>query len=273
MNDKVPDDLKNYFRAADEWSADRERSWRMALRTAWIAAGVLGVIALAEAGAIIMMMPLKTVVPYTLMVDRQTGYVQAIKPLDRETVAPDKALVRSFIAQYVIAREGFDIDSLKEDYRKVTLWSTGEARNRYVAGIQASNPTSPLTAMPRRAIITTEIRGISSLGPDTVLVRFVTMRTDPGGQAQAPQPWQAVVTYRFAAGTMSAADRLANPLGFQVLRYRRDAEISPSGEAQAAAAQPAIVRPSTTGVAGATIGAPSGAAMPLPTAVTTGKAS
>lgn len=267
MNDKVPDDLKNYFRAADEWSADRERSWRMALRTAWIAAGVLGVIALAEAGAIIMMMPLKTVVPYTLMVDRQTGYVQAIKPLDRETVAPDKALVRSFIAQYVIAREGFDIDSLKEDYRKVTLWSTGEARNRYVAGIQASNPASPLTALPRRAIITTEIRGISSLGPDTVLVRFVTTRTDPGGQAQAPQPWQAVVTYRFAAGAMSAADRLANPLGFQVLRYRRDAEIAPSAEAQAAAAQPTLARAPTIGSASApAAGAPASAAPGAPAA-------
>jgi len=251
MNENVPDDLKNYFRAAETWSADRERVWRMALRTAWVTAGVLGVIALAEAGAIMMMMPLKTVVPYTLMVDRQTGYVQAIKPLDRETVAPDKALVRSFIAQYVLARESFDIDSLKEDYRKVTLWSTGEARNRYVAGIQASNPASPLTALPRRAIIAAEIRGISSLGPDTVLVRFVTMRTDPGGQAQAPQPWQAVLTYRFAAGAMSAADRLANPLGFQVLRYRRDAEMAPSSEAQAMVAQTASVRPVQAGAQGA----------------------
>ena len=27
-------------------------------------------------------MPLKTVEPYTLLVDRQTGFVQALKPLD-----------------------------------------------------------------------------------------------------------------------------------------------------------------------------------------------
>jgi type IV secretion system protein VirB8 len=266
MNDKVPDDLKNYFRAADEWSADRERSWRMALRTAWIAAGVLGVVALAEAGAIIMMMPLKTVVPYTLMVDRQTGYVQAIKPLDRETVAPDKRAGAFFIAQYVIARglryrqpEG----GLSQGHAVVDGRGAQPLCRGY-SGVQSGQSADCLAAPCDHHH---RDQGISSLGPDTVLVRFVTMRTDPGGQAQAPQPWQAVVTYRFAAGAMSAADRLANPLGFQVLRYRRDAEIAPSAEAQAAAAQPTLARAPTIGSASAPAAvAPASAAPVTPAA-------
>lgn len=227
MTGKFEGKLASYLRSSDEWSTDRERAWRLALRTAWICAGILGLVALAEAIAIMTMLPLKTVEPYTLLVDRQTGYVQALKPMDREALAPDKALTRSMLAQYVIARESFDIDSLKEDYRKVTLWSSGEARERYIALMQASNPVSPLARLPRRAVLSTEIRAISSLGPQTILVRFATRRIDQGGQEQAPQLWQAVVTYRFAAGAMSAADRLTNPLGFQVLRYRRDAEIAP----------------------------------------------
>ncbi|MDE2404892.1 MAG: type IV secretion system protein, partial [Sphingomonadales bacterium] len=55
--------------------------------------------------------------------------------------------------------------------------------------------------------------------------RFVTIRTDPGGQSQEPRPWQAVVNWKFNGASMSAADRMRNPLGFQVTRYRRDAEV------------------------------------------------
>jgi len=225
--------LSDYLSSAESWAADKEKSDARVLRMALIAAGVLGVIALCEAIALIALTPLKTVVPYTLLVDRQTGYVEALKPLERQIVAPDTALTRSLLAQYVIAREGFDIDSLRDDYRKVALWSSGEARDRYVAAMQASNPASPLATLPRRALVEVQIRGISSLGPDTSLIRFSTIRTDPGGQPQPPQTWQAVINYRFAATSMSEADRLINPLGFQVIRYRRDAEMVPETQASA----------------------------------------
>lgn len=243
MSDEHTDgDLADYIRSTESWAADRARSERMGLRAAWIVAGVLGTVALAEAIALIALMPLKTVVPYTLLVDRQTGYVQALKPLDQETITPDRALTRSYLAQYIIAREGFDISTLKEDYRKVALWSTGEARDRYIAGMQASNPASALATLPRNALVEVEVRGISSLSPNTALVRFVTTRTDPGGQTQTARPWQAVVSYRFSGAAMSAGDRLLNPLGFQVLRYRRDLEIAP----EPAAPAPAVRAPVDT---------------------------
>lgn len=232
-----------YFQASDSWANDRaaaERSW---LRASWIISGVLALIALMEAIALIFLTPLKTVVPYTLLVDRQTGYIQALKPLEREIISPDRALTRSFLAQYVLTREGYDIDSLQDDYRKVALWSAGEARDRYVAAMQPGNPASPIASLPRRPIVEVEIRGISSLSADTALVRFATSRIDPGGQRQEPQPWQAVINYRFSSAAMSAADRLINPLGFQVIRYRRDAEIAPEPEPSANAAQPTPVTP------------------------------
>ncbi|WP_428334172.1 virB8 family protein [Novosphingobium sp.] len=223
--DPSPKDLDAYFRSSESWAADKEASQRSTLRLAWIVAGVFGTIALAEAIAIVAMMPLKTVEPYTLLVDKQTGFVEALKPLERETIAPDRALTRSFLAQYILAREGFDGASLRNDYRKVALWSSGEARDRYISEMQATNPASPLAHLPRGAVIDVEVRGLSSLSNDSSLVRFSTIRTDPGGQPQPPQPWQAVVSWRFSGASMSEADRLTNPLGFQVTRYRRNAEI------------------------------------------------
>ena len=229
MKNETPEpdfkDLGSYFRASESWAADREAGERTKLRMALFMAGVFGLVASAEAIAIVVMMPLKTVEPYTLLVDRQTGYVEALKPLERETIAPDRALTRSFLAQYVLAREGFDATSLRNDYRKVALWSAGEARDRYLADMQGTNPASPLVRLPRGAIIDVEVRAITSLANNSALVRYATVRTDPGGQPQPAQAWQAVITWQFSGAPMSEADRLTNPLGFQVTRYRCNPEI------------------------------------------------
>lgn len=246
MNRPEAPDLDAYYEAAESWSEDRARELANSRRTAWIVAAAATAIALLEALALVFLLPLKTVVPYTLLVDRQTGHVEALKPLERQTISPDAALVRSFLVQYVIGRESFDIDSLNETYRKVALWSAEEARARYISGMQASNPTSPLATLPRRAVVQVQVVSVSSLNADTSLVRFTTTRTDPGGQAQPPEHWAAVLKYRFSGAAMTAEDRMTNPLGFQVVRYRRDAETLPAAQpapAPAPAASPMAVAP------------------------------
>lgn len=221
------DDLGQYYLEAASWSADRARATASSRRIAWIVASVAAAVAVIEGIALVVLLPLKTVVPYTLLVDRQTGNVQALKPLDKQDITPDDALVRSFLAQYVIARESFDITTLRSDYRKVALWSAGDARDRYIASMQATNPLSPLTALPRQTVVSSEIVSITSLNADTALVRFVTTRTDPGARPGPAEYWVAVIKYRFSRAAMSEADRLVNPLGFQVFRYRRNAESAP----------------------------------------------
>lgn len=211
-------------RIADSWARSVTDDLERSRRTAWIVASVSAAIALLLAIALVILLPLKTVVPYTLLVDRQTGNVEALAPLDAQTIAPDAALTRSFLVQYVIARESFYRGSVGEDYRKVALWSAGPARQRYMAQMQTNNPLSPLNFMPNGASLRTEIASVSSLSPGRALVRFVTIRTDRGSLPQEAQHWAAIVDYTFTDAPMSEADRLLNPLGFQVTRYRRDAE-------------------------------------------------
>jgi type IV secretion system protein VirB8 len=225
MNNQAHSNLSGYFGEAQSWAEDRERQQRFSTRLAWGIAAIASLIAVAEAIAIAAMAPLKTTVPYTLLVDRQTGHVEALDPLKPATIAPDKALTRSLLAQYVMAREGFAIESLQHDYRKVALWSSGEARQAYVNYMQPSNPLSPLGVLPRGTLVQPAIRGITSIGPNTALIRFDKVRADPNGGRRTSEPWAAVVTYRFSGAEMSMADRLINPLGFQVVRYRSDAEM------------------------------------------------
>lgn len=227
MNDMRSEKLADYYAAAESWSADREQEAGRSRNVAWTVAAVAVAVALLEAIALVLLIPLKREVPYTLLVDRQTGYVEALKPLEPKGLTPDAALTRSFLVQYVIARESFDLDTLQQNYRKVALWSADRARSGYLELMKASNPMSPLSVLPREAIIEVRVRSVSSLSPDSSLVRFETVRTEAGSGRQRIDNWAAVLRYRFTAAEMSAEDRLLNPIGFQVMRYRKDAETLP----------------------------------------------
>jgi len=240
MKKQTREALNAYYVEADSWAHDRVDALQVSRRTAWRIAAGASLIAVLEAIALIVLMPLKTVEPYTLLVDRQTGFVQALRPIDAERIAPDRALTQSFLVQYVIARESFDIDSLQDNYHKVALWSSGQARANYVASAQISNPDSPLARYPRSTIVETRVKSVSPVGGNVAMVRFETRRRDAGGQAGPPSAWVAVIRYRYSGEPMSVEDRFINPLGFEVVRYQRNAEALPPPEPAPAATAPQI---------------------------------
>ncbi|MDT8760292.1 VirB8/TrbF family protein [Sphingomonas psychrotolerans] len=239
MKNNAREALDAYYREAGSWAEDRQAALDASRRTAWIVAAAACVVALSEAFALIMLTPLKTVVPYTLLVDKQTGFVQTLKPLEPQQVSGNAALTQSFLVQYVIARESFDTVSLQANYRKVALWSDGKARAAYVAGMQASNPDSPLAKLPRSTVVETRVKSVSPLGNGAAMVRFDTIRNDAGGRSQEPRSWVAVIRYRYSGEPMRVEDRFINPLGFQVSHYQRSPEVLPAPEAAAPAPSPA----------------------------------
>ena len=126
--------------------------------------------------------------------------------------------------QYVVARESFDATDLKDNYRKVQLWSGPEARGSYIASMSTQNPTSPLKLYPPSTTVAITVRGVSLLSDSTAIVRFDAERRDPGAATGQVTPFAAAISFRFSGEPLSADARFVNPLGFQVLRYRRDAE-------------------------------------------------
>jgi type IV secretion system protein VirB8 len=228
MNEHSRSSLENYYEQAASWNQDRLKALRSSQRIAWWVAGAAAFIAVLEALALVFLAPLKTVVPYTLLVDRTTGYVQALKPTEKAVIAPDAALTQSFLVQYVTSRESFDINTLAHAYRKVALFSAERARSTYLASMQLNNPQNPLAIYPRNAVLETRVKSVSPTGANTAFVRFDTVRTDANGQAQPANSWVAVIRYRYTGEPMNLEDRFINPLGFQVISYRKDPEaVSP----------------------------------------------
>ena len=228
-------DRDAYYAEARSWAQDRDVARARTLRTAWIIAGVFASIAALEALALVALAPLKTVVPYTLLVDRNTGFAQALEGTQRLPIRAESALTQSLLAQYVIARETYDINTIGEQYRKVALWSADSARADYLAQMSTGNLQSPLVRLARDNVVTARVESVSPLARDggqnggatgvqTALLRFTTEQRDQHRGVSTKAYWVAVLRFRYSGQPMALEDRLVNPLGFQVVSYRRDQE-------------------------------------------------
>lgn len=221
---------KGYYAEARSWSIDKVEELLRSRRTAWIITGAVICIAVAEALALIALLPLKTVVPYTIMVDRNTGFAQVLEGNAMPTVKPQSALTQSLLAQYVVARETYDINSIQGQYRKVALWSAENAKRAYLALMPAGNPESPVNRYGKSTVVEAHIESVTPMSQDTALVRFYTDKRAQGQPAGSRSYWVSLIRFRFAGEPMSIEDRLVNPLGFQVFQYRRDQEAPPAQE-------------------------------------------
>ena len=215
-----------YFADAATWSEDINGSLRASRRRAWRAAGAATFVAVLEALALALLVPLKTVVPYTITVDRQTGAAQLARGIQLSPLGQNDALLQSVLAQYVIARETLDATDLAANYRKVGLWSAGTARTEYLRTMDRRNPQSTLNGATAATLIQTTVKQVTVMSPTSALVRFSTDRREGDGPVTRTD-WAAVMQFAFTGGPLSMEDRLINPLGFQVTRYRRDAEAAP----------------------------------------------
>lgn len=234
-------DKKQLFKKADSWASDREDRIGRSNRTAWTIAWIAVAIAVLLAFALVALLPLKTVVPYTILVDRQTGYVTTLDPSQPLGLTSSEALSRSMLVQYVSAREGFNYATVREDYRKVASWSSGVARSSYEAEMRPNNPDGPFARYSRNDVVTVVPKSVSPLSEGSALVRFDLIRTGESGATVPPIPYAAVIRYRFQPREMSVEERFINPLGFEVLRYRVDPEAirEPAIPAQAVSERPA----------------------------------
>ena len=214
-----------YYAEAGTWAEDMAAAERRSRKTAWIVAGVAAAVALAEALALLLLVPLKTVVPYVVTVDRQTGFVETTQRLvPGGALTQNDAVTQSMLVMYVTARESYDQTDLKEKYRNVQWWSAPEARAAYLAMMAPQNAMSPLRVNGPQTTVAVKVKSVSVLGPGTALVRFDAERREPGQAMGTIQPYAAAIGFKWSGEPVTAEERFVNPLGFQVTRYRRDAE-------------------------------------------------
>lgn len=218
-------DLKRYFAEAKRWDQDRLASALRSRRLAWCVAAAAGALAMAGVVAVAGLTPLKTVEPFVIRVDQATGAVDLARGLAEGSgpVRYEEAVSKYFIARYVRSREGYLEASAEEDFRQVSILSAPAEQRRWADLFRGSNPASPQNLYGPQAEAGVSIRAISFISPEVASVRF--RRTVRRAQQTEESDWIATVAFAWTRAPMSEADRLRNPLGFQVLTYRSDPEV------------------------------------------------
>jgi type IV secretion system protein VirB8 len=214
----------HYYESAASWAQDTHASLRKSRKTAWIIASVAVGVAGLQAIAMAFLLPLKQSVPYTITVDRETGYVQTTRGVDLGPLSESEAIAQSFAVQYVLARESFEGSDYQDKYQKTLMWSQGAAEAEYLREWDKNNPVGIRNRVRPTTRIKVTVKSVTILGPRSAMVRFDTEQSEGPSSGGMRQPWVASLTYSFSGKPISEKDRYMNPLGYQIATYRRDAE-------------------------------------------------
>lgn len=214
--------LADYYRQGATWETDVARRNSGSRRIAWIVASVFGLLAAAQAAALVMLLPLKTYEPYIVEVDRSSGFVQEKRALVPGALSDNEAVTMSNVVRYIRARETYDPKALKENFDLAQVLSTGKASIDLTSLYTPGAPNNPIDILGRSANISVSIKAVSFPNKTTALVRFSSFVNKP--TEVVTQNWQALVRFRYTSTPASNQYRFDNPLGFQVTEYRRDQE-------------------------------------------------
>ncbi|MCI3135349.1 virB8 family protein [Phenylobacterium aquaticum] len=215
-----------YLKEARGWEADRLQAARRSVRIAWTLAAVASGLAIAGVAAVAALVPLHRVEPFVVRVDRTTGAVDIMTALaGPQPQTYDEAVSKYFLGLYVRAREGWAPEAAEANFRQVSILSAPSEQQRWGDAFRPSNPQSPQTLWADHARAWVDIRAVSFPAPHLASVRF--HRTVRDASAASESDWIATIAFDYVQAPMAEADRLRNPLGFQVTSYRADPEIVP----------------------------------------------
>lgn len=239
----VKDEMKTkaaageYTRAALSFQSSEAAIIRKSARNARLLAGVFGGFAALALLSNMLLMPLKTVQPYLVRVDNNSGYTDVVAPLNATTDS-SKAEDEYWLATYVRSRESYNWYSAKSMYSLIALMSYPTVWKPY-REFQLSDK-GYTSVMAQSGQIQTQINGVVFLKtPDssgvhadncckTAQVRLTKTVLDRDGNPDPQHPpsvWLATVTFDYANPPPDRASQFLNPRGFGVRAYSLTQEV------------------------------------------------
>ena len=220
-----PHDLNGYWKAGASWEIELYRKERRSRHIAWTVATVAGASTVLSLSALNLLVPLKQFEAVVVIADKTTGFVEVARSLDESKLSENDAIKTANIVRYIRARETYDPRALKDNYDLAQLYSTGQAASDLRQDFEPSNPRSKDKVLGRNARIAVTVKSVSFLNASTATVRFST-ETRRENTLQR-EHWVSVVRFRYTTAPLKNEYRFDNPLGFQVVEYRRDQETLP----------------------------------------------
>lgn len=223
-----------YYADGASWEQDIARRNRNSRALAWIVATIMSLVAIVALGALALMVPLKTYEPYMVVVDKTTGFVEVKRPMAEGALTQDEAVTMFSVVRYIKARETYDPRALKDNFDLAQLLAAGDAARELTEIYSPANPKNPVKVFGMNTQVAVTIKSVTFPNNRTALVRFAT--EEKSATNIVTRHWVSLLRFRYTGTPMRNDWRFDNPLGFQVLEYRRDQETAPAPGA--AGAQP-----------------------------------
>lgn len=227
--------LTAYFEEASHWDADRARLMERRARVAWIVAALSMVCTLVSVVAVMLLTPLKEVVPFLIRVDSRTGIVDVVPPYDG-TATLDESITRYLIAHYVTTCERFNWATAESDYEECAAFHGSQRNQQWAASWATANPDSPLNKHKDGTTVRADVQGVTFFTRangirDLAQVRYVKAVRRGNGPAEQRSHWTATIQYAYVAPAKDPRRRQWNPLGLRIVDFRAEAEAvsDPSG--------------------------------------------
>lgn len=215
---------------------------RRSERRAWVVAWTAIVMALILAGGYFFFLPLKEKVPYLVMADAYTGTATVARLTGNfgdQGITASEALNKSNISHFVLARESYDYSQFgQRDWNTVHAMATPLVSSGYAKLYAKTNPGNPHTLFGKNKSIRVKILSLqlgdasanTSATPKSATVRFQRSLYDKvSGTSEPLDSKIASVEFVYKSNLkMDEANRVLNPLGFQVTSYRVDNDYAAS---------------------------------------------
>jgi type IV secretion system protein VirB8 len=218
-----PEVLNAYFAQVASYEANERARDRKTARAGFAIGAIGAAIGVMGIAAVMMLAPLKTVIPLVFRVDKTTGAVDRIYDVRGGKMPVREAEKRFCLWQYVRYRQTYTAAEAETNFNAVALMSSPQVQQDYAAGFKGTNQNSPQVLLGQDGNATVRWVSTSFLGPKLAQVRFIQLTRKAG----APLPAQrmvATIAFDFAPGQLTASAINVNPLGFIVTSYRADME-------------------------------------------------
>jgi type IV secretion system protein VirB8 len=222
-------ELQDYFDAAESWDADRVAQSRRNTRIAWRVAGAGWLCAVAGAVALVLLMPLKQVIPYLVRVDGSTGVVDVVPALVGRAT-PEEAVTRYFLTHYVSVCERFNFSTAESDYEECGAFHSAQRNQAWYASWTSTNPNSPLNLHKDGSSVRVQVNAVSFFTRATGLsdlaqVRYLKAARQGAGSDESFTHWVATIQYAYGEAAKDPKTRRWNPLGFKIIDFRTEPEV------------------------------------------------
>jgi type IV secretion system protein VirB8 len=220
---KVQKDLPSQM----NWEYDLVLQERRSRIFAWRVAIFAGAVALLSLAALVVVLPLKEVVPYVVKVDDVSGdasIVQSAASFVNSTDINDK----HWLKRYVIARNRYDYYLLQTDFDSVKNFSSDNAMRDYSA--QFSDPIKIQDKYKDQVKIVPEILSITITRKGYATVRYQVSISDRR-KSEAPFVQKKIATIAYSYDvkrTGTSSEMIDNPLGFTITGYQTETEFETS---------------------------------------------